>query len=54
MKFDFVMVVCERRWYCNVDITFNDGMKIPESFDTLKHTIRIENHDRKNVALIPC
>ena len=33
MKFGSVMVVRGRQWSCNVDVTSNDGLTIPESFD---------------------
>ena len=32
MKFDFVIVVCERQWSYNVDATSNSDMIILESF----------------------
>ena len=51
MKFDFVIVVCERQWSYSVDATSNSGMIISESFynnsgkpkkmnTTKKHRIR--------------
>ena len=32
MRFDFVIVVCERQWSYSVDATSNSGMIISESF----------------------
>ena len=33
MNFGFMTVVRERQWSCNVDVTSNGGMTIPESSD---------------------